>query len=98
MWCVADNRLPQISQRSAIKLGAGTWLSPCLEMGRNSKRKSSESSEDVDGSYEDVAPVTPFKSGFFVPCHPLLTLGKQNLLTFRQLLLLPDIFLPSMKR
>jgi len=44
-------------------------------MGRNSKRKSSESSEEVDGSYEDVVPVKPFKSGFFVPCHPLLTLA-----------------------
>ena len=96
MWCVADNRLPQISQRSAIKLGAGTWLLPCLEMGRNLKRKSSESSEEVDGSNEDVVPVTPFKSGFFVPCHPLLTLGKQNLISFYQLLLLPDISLPSM--
>ena len=61
-------------------------------MGRNLKRKSSESSEEVDGSYGDVVPVTQFKSGFFVPCHPLLTLGKQNLINFCQLLLLPDIY------
>ena len=47
-----------------------------LEMGRNEKRKSSES--ELDGEDVDVVVVTPaavFKPGFFVPCHPLLITG-----------------------
>ena len=46
-------------------------------MGRNEKRKSSESELDE----EEVDVVTPavFKPGFFVPCHPLLIIGLMQL-------------------
>ena len=42
-------------------------------MGRNEKRKSSES--ELDGEDVDVVTTALFKPGFFVPCHPLLITG-----------------------
>ena len=41
-------------------------------MGRNEKRKSSES--ELDGRNVDEVRAV-FKPGFFVPCHPLLIAG-----------------------
>ena len=48
-------------------------------MGRSVKRKSSETSESElqDENETDLVEAGPvFKSGFFVPCHPLLIIGK----------------------
>ena len=48
-------------------------------MGRKVKRKSSETSESElqDENETELVEAGPvFKSGFFVPCHPLLMIGK----------------------
>ena len=48
-------------------------------MERRMKKKSSETSESElqDENETDLVEAGPvFKSGFFVPCHPLLMIGK----------------------